>query len=212
MRLAKDRATVPARTRQRWQQQDREAESRYGSGFLGLIPHYHNCGGNRKIAPEVITLIHRVLETHYDTITHKPKRGAYGEYLKCSEEEHLKPVSQWTFYLESGRHKGIYDQMLVRGGARAAYPFKDYSREPEKTILRHGNYAWSLAHLDHTELDLMLCDSRTGQSLGKCWLTLLILSHPRRIAAFYLLFSVIGVCSLTNKTSLSGAFAKYGAS
>src|SRR5260370_42228675 len=45
-----------------------------------------------------------------------------------------------------------------------------------------------MAHLDHTELDLVLCDSRTGQPLGKCWLTFLILSHPRRIASFYLTF------------------------
>ena len=55
--------------------------------------------------------------------------------------------------------------------------------------MRHGNYAWSLAHIDHTELDLVLCDSRTGQPLGKCWLTLLILAHPRRIAAYYLCWS-----------------------
>jgi len=82
----------------------------------------------------------------------------------------------------------LYEQELAREGTRAAYPFKDYTREPEKTVGRHGNYAWALAHIDHTELDLVLCDSRTGQVLGKCWLTLLILAQPRRIAAFYLTF------------------------
>jgi putative transposase len=183
-----ERATVPARTRRHWQQLYREAEAKYGSGFLGLLPHYHNCGGNRKIEPAAITLIHQVLETHYDTVTQKPKRGAYGEYLKCSEERTLKPVSQWTFYLESKRHKALYEQILAREGARAAYPFKEYVHEAEKTVPRHGSYAWELAHIDHTELDLALCDSRTGQLLGKCWLTLLILASPRRIAAFYLTF------------------------
>ncbi len=187
-RTTKERAAVPERTRQYWQQQYRAAEIKYGSGFIGLLPRYRNCGGNRQIAPEAITLIHQVLETHYDTVTRKPKRGAYGEYLKCSEERALKPVSQWTFYLESKRHKPLYEQTLVREGTRAAYPFKDYTREQEKTINRHGSYAWGLAHIDHTELDLALCDSRTGQMLGKCWLTLLILASPRRIAAFYLTF------------------------
>jgi putative transposase len=187
-RTTKERAAVPERTRQYWQQQYREADIKYGSGFIGLLPRYRNCGGNRQIAPEAITLIHQVLETHYDTVTRKPKRGAYGEYLKCSEERALKPVSQWTFYLESKRHKPLYEQTLVREGARAAYPFKDYTREQEKTINRHGSYAWGLAHIDHTELDVALCDSRTGQVLGKCWLTLLILASPRRIAAFYLTF------------------------
>ena len=185
---AEARATIHPRTKQRWQQRYREAETLYGSGFLGLLPGYHNCGGARKISEEVITLIHQVLATHYDTVTQKPKRGAYGEYLKQSEEQHLEPVSQRTFYAEAQRHKTKYEQMLVREGTRAAYPFKDYVREEARTISRHGEYAWSMAHLDHTELNLVLCDSRTGQPLGKCWLTLLILSHPRRIASFYLTF------------------------
>jgi len=182
------RAAVPTRTRQRWQERYRKAEGHYGSGFLGLLPRYHNCGGQRKISSEVIALIHRVLETHYDTVTCKPKRGAYGEYLKCSEEQHLNAVDQKTFYLEVRRHKAAYEQTVAREGTRAAHPFKDYVREQEKTVSRHGSYAWTMAHLDHTELDLVLCDSRTGQPLGKCWLTLLILSHPRRIAAYALTF------------------------
>jgi len=77
---------------------------------------------------------------------------------------------------------------VVREGTRAAYPFKDFVREQEKTVSRHGSYCWAMGHLDHTELNLMLCDSRTGEPLGKCWLTLLILSHPRRIASYYLTF------------------------
>jgi hypothetical protein len=106
------RSAIPARTKQYWQQLYREGETRYGSGFLGLLPHYHNCGGTRKIDAEVMALIHRVLETHYDTTTRKPKRGAYGEYLKCSEEQHLKAVGQKTFYLEARRHLAAYDQTV----------------------------------------------------------------------------------------------------
>jgi len=56
-RTKEERAAVPKRTRQYWQQQYREAEIEYGSGFIGLLPRYRNCGGNRQIAQEVITLI-----------------------------------------------------------------------------------------------------------------------------------------------------------
>jgi putative transposase len=188
VRTVEARAAIAARTRRRWQQRYREAETLYGNGFLGLLPQYHNCGGTRKIEASVIALIHQVLETHYDTVRRAPKRGAYGEYLKCSEERVLRPVSQWTFYLEAQRHKAAYEQTLAREGARAAYPLKDYVHDQEQTTSRHGTYAWELAHMDHTELDLALCDSRTGQVLGKCWLTLLILTSPRRIAACYLTF------------------------
>jgi putative transposase len=188
VQTAKLRASVPARTRQHWQEWYREAETRYGSGFLGLLPRYQNCGGARKIETPVIALIHHVLEIHYDTTTRQPKRGAYGEYLSQSKEKGLPTVSQRTFYLEAKRHKSTYEQTVVREGTRAAYPFKDYVREQEKTVSRHGSYAWAMGHLDHTELNLILCDSRTNQPLGKGWLTLLILAHPRRIAAFYLTF------------------------
>jgi putative transposase len=187
-RIAKRAASIPARTKRRWKKFYREAEMKYGSGFIGLLPQFVHCGREREedFAPR--KLIHEVLETHYDTVARKPKRGAYGEYLLRAKERQLEPLSPRTFYREVERHKTSYEQTLVREGSRAAYPFKEYVREQEKTISRHGDYAWAMAHLDHTELDLILCDSRTGQVLGKCWLTLLILSQPRRIAAFYLTF------------------------
>jgi putative transposase len=37
-------------------------------------------------------------------------------------------------------------------------------------------------------VDLELFDSETGKNLGKCWLTLMLLSNPIRIAAVYLSF------------------------
>jgi len=180
--------TIPARTKRYWRQQYREAEDQYGSGLIGLLPQFMRRGRRWKADFAPRKLIHEVLETHYDTVTRKPKRGAYGEYLKRAEEHQLAPLSPRTFYREVERHKTTYEQTLAREGTRAAYPFKDYVREQEKTVSRHGNYAWAMAHLDHTELNLVLCDSRTGQPLGKCWLTLLILSHPRRIAAYALTF------------------------
>jgi putative transposase len=180
--------TIPERTRFHWKRLYREAEIRDGSGILGLLPDYHNCGGAKKIPSQTRELIHTVLETHYNTITRKPKRGAYGEFLLQCEEQNIPKTTQRTFYAEACRYTSIYDEILAREGARAAYPFKDYFRPDEKTISRHGNYAWSMGHLDHMEVDLELCDSKTGKPMGKCWLTLLILSQPRRIAAYYLTF------------------------
>ena len=68
----------------------------YGSGFIGLLPGYSGCGGNRKLAPEVSNLIEEVLKTHYDTVKRSLKRGAYGEYVLQSQERHLKPACQST--------------------------------------------------------------------------------------------------------------------
>ena len=186
--IAARAATIPARTKRLWRHLYREAEISYGSGYIGLLPHFTNRGSTRKMNPEVVALIEEVLKTHYDTLTRKPKRGAYGEYVTQSREKNLPTISQRTFYAQAKRHKTVYEQVLAREGARAAYPFKEYHHPAEKTINRHGSYAWAMAHIDHLEVDLQLCDSKTDQLLGKCWLTLMILSHPRRIAAFYLTF------------------------
>jgi len=186
--LAAAIAAVPERTRERWRQSYRDAEIRYGLGFIGLLPEYYNCGGAKKISAKTRELIRTVLDTHYNTVTRRPKRGAYGEFLKRCEEEHIPTTTQRTFYRESRRYKPIYDQTVAREGTRAAYPFKDYHRPNKRTISRHGDYAWAMAHLDHLEVNLMLCDSKTGELIGKCWLTLMILAHPRRIAAYYLSF------------------------
>lgn len=182
------RAAVPRRTRFNWKKWYRDAESQYGSGFIGLLPNYHECGKTKKLDPHSRELIDMVLQTHYDTVTKKPKRGAFGEYLRLCKEQSIPSTTQRTFYAEVQRHKTAYEQTLVREGKRAAYPFKEYHHMPEKTISRHGDYAWSMAHIDHTELDLILCDSKTGQPIGKCWLTLMILSATRRIVAYYLTF------------------------
>jgi putative transposase len=186
--IAERAATIPVRTKRYWRQLYREAEEQYGSGLIGLLPHFTRSGRKWETNAASRKLIHEVLETHYDTVTRKPKRGAYGEYLKRAEEQQLVPLSPRTFYREVDSHKATYDQIVARQGTRAAYPFKDYWREQEQTTSRHGSYAWAMGHLDHTELNLVLCDSRTGQPLGKCWLTLLILSQPRRIAAYALTF------------------------
>jgi putative transposase len=186
--LAAKFAAVPVRTKYHWKQLYCKGEALYGSGFIGLLPSYHHCGGTRKLEPPVLKLIEEVLKNHSDTVIRKLKRGAYGEYLLQSKERGLQPACQSTFYAQAKRHLVTYDQLLVREGKRAAYPYKDVHRTEIRTSNRHGTDAWAMAHLDHTEVDLELFDSVTSQPMGKCWLTLMILSHPRRIVALSLSF------------------------
>ena len=160
----------------------------YGSGFIGLLPQVaqlwrkekNDCRGEQSHPASVRNPLRY---RHPQTETRSLRR--ISQAVRRAAPRTSQPADVLH---EVQRHKPTYDQTLVREGARAAYPFKDYAREAERTVSRHGSYAWAMAHLDHTELNLVLCDSRTGQPLGKCWLTLLILSHPRRIAAYYLTF------------------------
>jgi putative transposase len=53
---------------------------------------------------------------------------------------------------------------------------------------RHGERPFALAHLDHTELDLLLVSSVTGKPLGKPWATFLTDAYSRRILACYVTY------------------------
>src|SRR5260370_24779575 len=105
-----------------------------------------------------------------------------------SKERGLPRACQSTFYAQAKRHLATYEQTLAREGKRAAYPTKDVHRTTQRRTSRHGTYAWAMAHIDHTELDLELFDSVTAHPMGKCWLTLMILSHPRPVVALSLSF------------------------
>src|SRR5258708_32403153 len=53
---------------------------------------------------------------------------------------------------------------------------------------RHGNRPFAIAHLDHTELDIVLVSSVTGRPLGKPWVTFLVDAYTRRLLSVYLTF------------------------
>jgi len=181
---------VTPRTKSTWQREAQEAEIAHGSGYIGLIPKHKGKSGVPKMSEAVRSLIHTVLREYYDTFTRKVKRGAYGEWLKRCSEQQLEPCSERTFYKEAARHLPAYEQELARGGPRAAYPAKPVYHEPIRTINRHGEHAWHLAHADHLWLDMEFLSSIVpGKLLGGAWLSLLFGAKTRSVLALTLSYN-----------------------
>lgn len=82
-------------------------------------------------------------------------------------------------------HFATPDVTVARLGRRAAYGEQPFFYALNQTTPRHGQRPFELAHLDHTELDLLLVSSVTGKPLEKPWLTLLTDASSRRILACY---------------------------
>lgn len=181
-------ARVPQRTIRHWNGLWRQGEVAYGSGYVGLLPQYRRCGRGAQVPYEIVTLLEAVLEAYYDTATNRLKRGAYGEFLLRCAEAHLPATSERTFYTYAAHHLPAHEQALRRSGPRGAYRYKDHYQEEPRTFARHGDHAWAVAHIDHTELDLELVASDTGKRLGKAWLTLLVSASTRKILAYVLSF------------------------
>jgi len=69
-----------------------------------------------------------------------------------------------------------------------AYPHEPLYWELSSGLPRHGDRPFEIAHLDHTELDVQLVDSQTGQPNGRPWATFLTDAFSRRLLAVYLTF------------------------
>ena len=82
----------------------------------------------------------------------------------------------------------MQEQTLKRKGKRAAYQHEKFYWELEMTTPRHGERPFHIAHIDHTELDIELVDSKTGKNFGRPWMTLLVDAFSRKILAVYLTF------------------------
>jgi putative transposase len=176
------------RTIRDWAKKFREAEEIYGNGYLGLIPNHKN-RGNRlsRLNDQVKELMNKVIEEEYETKIQKNKTVVYGELLNRCEELGLVAPSYVTFSSFINK-KPREEKVRARKGERAAYQEKTFYWELNSKTPRHGDFAFNICHLDHTELDIELVCSQTGKKLGRPYLSLMTDAFTRRILAFYISF------------------------
>ena len=107
--------------------------------------------------------------------------------LACENQGILAP-SYKTFLSIAVRKRPRFQQTLEREGQRAAYQQDCFYWELDQRTPRHGDRPFEIVHIDHTELDVQSVCSRTGQNLGRPWLTLLTDAFSRRILALHLTY------------------------
>jgi hypothetical protein len=161
-------------------------EAKYGNGYLGLLPLMHNRGfRGSKLSQATLKLMADFIENDYET--HKQKRK-YEVWIvlknRCEQEGVIVP-SYKTFARAINDRRG-YLQTFKRKGRRAAYGLEAFYWELDQKTPRHGDRPEEICHIDHTELDIECRCLRTGQNLGRPWLTLLTDAYSRRILAIYL--------------------------
>lgn len=172
----------------RWVTRYRHAQTTYGTGYLGLLPH-HSAKGNRtpRLSEAVRRAMTEVLEHDYET---KKQKTLYSSWIKlklCCENKGIVAPSYKTFTVAAGQ-RDPYRQRLKRQGHRSAYLLEPFYWELDLKTPRHGDRPLEIGHIDHTELDVEVVSSRTGRVLGRPWMTLLIDAYSRRVAAIYLTF------------------------
>jgi putative transposase len=176
------------RTERDWLHKFREAERRYGSGYLGLIDQQHKKGNRTPRLDEAVRQrLDEHIATQYETRCQPGKHVAYGQFLDECQQAGLHAPSHTTYYQRIAQRQR-HPQLQKRQGSRAAYPHEPFYWELSQTTPRHGDWPFHLAHLDHTQLDIELVHSRTGRNLGRPWATFLLDAFSRRLLAIGLSF------------------------
>lgn len=178
--------TVTPRSAQNWLRNYREAEHAYGCGYLGLLDKSAR-RGNRVPRVDAASkhLLETFLRTHYALPQAKRRSAVYSLYREECVKERLSPVSQSTFYRECALFT-TPEVTTARHGKRAAYPDRPRFFSLDQTTPRHGERPFAVAHLDHTELDILLVSSITGKPLAKPYTTFLTDAYSRRLLAAYI--------------------------
>ncbi len=186
--LSGNSTTRPSSTVYEWIRRYREAEIRYGHGYLGLLDKKSE-RGNRlpKLPAESYELMKTTVDEQYLNSTQTSPITVFGHYCNLCERNNVIAASFKTFTVKLKQLEANEVEMS-RKGARAAYQLEVFYWELEPTTPRHGDRPFEIVHLDHTELDIELVDSVTGNNLGRPWLTLMIDATSRRILAYLLSF------------------------
>jgi putative transposase len=180
--------TVTARSVQRWLAAYRHAEVACGCGYLGLLDHVAARGNRSPRAPETsVQLLATYLKDHYASPQAPRAAAVYRLYREACARQGLSPVSERTFYRMRARFT-TPDVTARRLGRRAAYAAQPFFWHLDQTTPRHGERPLAVAHLDHTELDVLLVSSVTGKPLARPYLTLLTDAYSRRILALYVTY------------------------
>jgi putative transposase len=106
--------------------------------------------------------------------------------LACTEQG--LPAASYTTFTHKVHERPGVTQIRARQGPRAAYQAEPTNWRLSYDTPRHGDFPWQYGHIDHTQLNLEMVCARTGQGLGRPWLTVLLDAFSRRILAVYLTF------------------------
>src|SRR6266496_6086143 len=183
-----DAITVTPRSVQNWMAAYARAEADMGCGYIGLLDRAALRGNRTPRVPDASKeLLKEYLSTHYTAPQAKRAASVYRLYCAEAKEQGIPPVGERTFY----RERAAFEDARVTGlrrGKRAAYELDPALAYLDQTTPRHGERPFERAHLDHTELDIVLVSSVTGKPLAKPWATFLTDAYGRRILACYVTY------------------------
>lgn len=159
-----------------------------GHEILALAANHHKKGNrNCRLTTEQLAAMQTLYTTQYKTNTAKRVKSVYRELQAYCRENGVLCPSYPTFndFIKTSEDHGTRQ---VRYGSRMAYQEAQFYFSLAYDTPVHGVRPFEYVHIDHTLVDVELRCRRTGNSLGRPWLTLMVDAYSRRVMAFHLGF------------------------
>lgn len=187
--VLKGMARADDRSVRRWIRSYRDAEASYGFGFPGLVPKYSICGNRQRrlLEDQLAIVTKKINELWLDDRNVCKKRVHEAIRLDC--EEAGLPVPGYSWLCRFMNNLPAYQAKAARQGEKAAYGIAPrQSEDPDVVLNSEPVRVWVRAHIDHTQADVEVISSDTGENLGRPWVTVMIDHYSRRILGFFLTF------------------------
>ncbi|MFD1557551.1 DDE-type integrase/transposase/recombinase [Paraburkholderia silviterrae] len=164
----------------------RDSALRAGEDVLAaIVPNWSARGNHRsRLSEEVEKEIEKAFKDDYASLRGPRKWFVFGKLSKTLEKIGEK-ISKMTFLRRVAKEIDV-ETIRKRAGDKAAYQASRFVWVIRHDTPVHGDYPMQYVHIDHTELDIEVVSKKTGESLGRPVLTLIICAFSRRILGFYL--------------------------
>lgn len=168
--------TKKGRTQRRLLKRYQQAEASAGSGLLGLLSREHDRGNRTsRLMPAIEQEIASHIECEYLTVTAPSVATTLRILNHRLREKGLPPINRKTLVK---RIQMIKPEVIAQ--ARHGHKVANAVRPPHELVgpSPHGDRAFEVGHIDSTQLDVEVTSERTGASLGRPWVTVLINANP----------------------------------
>ncbi len=177
-----------SRTKRRYVAHYRQAEAAYGNGYIGLLPRFSSSGNRTvRLMTEVIDIATGFVNRQYLKSTNINKKSVFGLIEDACQGQGLAPPS-YAWFCRFVDRLPAYAVARARKGSKGAYRLEPPQNDAENIDKMAPERAFERAHIDHTLVDVETLCAETSESLGRCWLTVMIDHFSRRILAHYLTY------------------------
>jgi putative transposase len=156
--------------------------------ILALVPRHSNKGNRTERLSQV------QLDCMQSTFKHVYKTSAAPNYKACYRHlqsmcsESTITAPSYQSFIKFIKEQANDSSTRTRMGKRFTYQQAGFYHTLEYTTPIHGTRPFQCVHIDHTVLDIELKSRRTGKSLGRPWLTLVIDAFSRRVLNVFITF------------------------